>query len=116
MDRHEALKAIEEYRRQIDEIDRRIVDILNERTRIVVQLGELKEQLALPIYEPQREDEIYRNVIRHNRGPLPPEALRRLFERILDEMRTLQKIHRENRDKRPQPAAGMGSQPEQGRI
>ena len=100
MDRQKTLKAIEEYRCQIDEIDRRIVEILNERTRLVERLGELKEQLALPIYEPQREDEIYRNVIAHNRGPLPPEAVRRLFERILDEMRTLQKINRENRSKR----------------
>lgn len=97
MDREEALKAIEAYRRQIDEIDRRLVEILNERTRLVERLGELKAQLSLPIYEPKREDEIYRNVLAHNRGPLPPDSLRRLFERILDEMRTLQRVNRDSR-------------------
>jgi chorismate mutase len=98
MNRKEALKAIAAYRRQIDEVDRKLVRLLNQRTRIVEKLGRVKEQLHLPIYEPKREDEVFRNVQGCNEGPLPPDALRRLFERIVDEMRTLQRMNRENRN------------------
>lgn len=99
MNRKEALKAIAEYRRQIDEVDRKLVRLLNQRTRIVEKLGRVKEQLQMPIYEPKREDEVFRNVQNCNEGPLPPDALKRLFERIVDEMRTLQRMNRENRNR-----------------
>ncbi len=105
MNRKEALKAIAEFRRQIDEVDRELVRLLNERTRIVEQLGRVKEQLQMPIYEPKREDEVFRNIQSCNHGPLPPDALKRLFERIVDEMRTLQRMNRESRNRRDQVAA-----------
>lgn len=100
MNRKEALRAIAEYRRQIDEVDRKLVRLLNQRTRIVEKLGRVKEQLQMPIYEPKREDEVFRNVQSCNAGPLPPDALKRLFERIVDEMRTLQRMNRENPNRR----------------
>ena len=99
MNRKEALKTIADYRRQIDEVDRKLVRLLNERTRIVEQLGRVKEQLQMPIYEPRREDEVFRNIQHSNHGPLPPDALKRLFERIVDEMRTLQRMNRESRNR-----------------
>jgi chorismate mutase len=46
----------------------------------------------MPVYEPKREDEVYRNVMENNHGPLPPDAIKRIFERVVDEMRTLQKM------------------------
>jgi chorismate mutase len=49
----------------------------------------------MPIYEPKREDDVFANVIAQNQGPLPPDAVKRLFERIIDEMRTLQRMRRE---------------------
>jgi chorismate mutase-like protein len=98
MNQVDGLKAIAEYRDQIDDIDRRLVDLLNERTRVVEQLGRVKEELQLPIYEPKREDEVFQNVSNANRGPLSSDALKRLFERIVDEMRTLQRMKRESRD------------------
>jgi chorismate mutase len=58
----------------------------------VEQIGAIKEQCSLPVYEPKREDEVFRNVMEHNGGPLTPDAVRRIFERIVDEMRTLQKM------------------------
>jgi len=58
----------------------------------VVELGRLKRALGLPIYEPQREDEILRNIAAVNRGPLDGAALRRVFERIIDEGRAIQRI------------------------
>jgi len=87
----EALRALEECRRQIDELDIRILSLLNQRTRIVEEIGRVKETLHFPIYEPKREDEVFANVTGHNGGPLSSAAVRRVFERIIDEMRTVQK-------------------------
>ncbi len=88
----DALKALEECRDRIDELDLRILALLNERTKVVEVIGAIKREWNLPIYEPKREDQVFRNVIEHNGGPLPPDAVKRLFERIIDEMRTLQKL------------------------
>jgi chorismate mutase len=89
----EAAKSrLAECRLKIDDVDRRILELLNERTRIVEVIGRVKEENSLPIYEPRREDEVLRNVLEHNQGPLPPEAVKRIFERLIDEMRTLQKM------------------------
>ena len=95
------LEAIAEFRGQIDEVDRRLVKLLNERTRIVEQLALIKEQLEMPVYEPKREEQIFENIDGSNNGPLPPEALKRLFERIIDEMRTLQLMNRKERHHKP---------------
>ena len=91
MNRETALLTLEDCRRRIDDLDLRILELLNERTLAVQQIGQAKQSLDLPIYEPRREDEVYANVTRQNSGPLPAEALKRIFERIIDEMRTVQK-------------------------
>ena len=65
---------------------------LHERTSIVETIGRIKRSLDLPIYEPKREEDVFRNVTDHNGGPLPAEAVKRIFERIIDEMRTVQRI------------------------
>jgi chorismate mutase-like protein len=88
----DALDALADCRRTIDEIDLRILALLNERTRVVERIGDIKHTFSMPVYEPRREDEVYRNVTDHNGGPLPPEAVKRIFERLIDEMRTLQKV------------------------
>jgi len=77
-------------RTQIDILDRRLLDLLNERTSIVEHIGRIKQELKLAVYEPKREDQVYENILTHNRGPLPPDAVKRIFERIIDEMRTIQ--------------------------
>ncbi len=87
-----SLEALARCRDKIDDVDRRLLLLLNERTRIVEEIGRVKQHLRLPIYEPKREDQVFDNVIAHNSGPLPPEAVKRLFERIIDEMRTVQKL------------------------
>jgi chorismate mutase-like protein len=83
---------LEECRARIDELDIRLLELLNERTKIVERIGAIKRALNAPIYEPKREDDVLNNVLDHNRGPLSPDAIRRVFERIMDEMRTLQKM------------------------
>ena len=98
MTKEEALRVLEVCRDRIDDIDRRILALLNERTREVERIGQAKQMTGLPIYEPKREDQVYANVTVNNRGPLPAEAVKRIFERIIDEMRTVQKRRMESAD------------------
>jgi chorismate mutase len=91
MTEKEALEALADCRARIDTVDRRLVAILNERTRIVEQIGRVKREMEMPIYEPRREDEVFANALGSNTGPLPADAIRRIFERIIDEMRVVQK-------------------------
>lgn len=100
MDRDAALKALADCRARIDALDLRILELINQRTRIVEEIGRIKRQLNMPIYEPRREDEVYLNVTSHNGGPLSAEAVRRVFERIIDEMRTVQRLWMEEEDRR----------------
>jgi len=92
--REEALAELAKFRSEIDTIDRELLDLLNRRTRVVEQIGRVKESVHLPIYEPKREQDVFRNVIENNGGPLGEDALQRIFERIIDEMRSLQKMRR----------------------
>jgi chorismate mutase len=87
----EAARALGVCRERIDSVDLRITELLNERTSIVQEIGRIKSSAQLPVYEPRREDQVFANVTLHNEGPLPDDALRRIFERIIDEMRKVQK-------------------------
>ncbi len=82
---------IADWRKQIDEIDRKLVELLNQRARMAQEIGRLKRNTQMPIYEPEREKTILENVRRQNQGPLPYEELARIFERMIDVMRKLQK-------------------------
>ena len=79
------------WRKRIDEIDLQLVKLLNERSQCAVEIGHLKKALSLPAWQPQREAEILRNVVKANGGPLDDAAIRRLFERIIDEARSLER-------------------------
>lgn len=78
-------------RARIDDVDLRLVALLNERTLTVQEIGRIKQEASLPVYEPKREDLVYQNVTANNPGPLPNDAVRRVFERIMDEMRKVQR-------------------------
>jgi chorismate mutase len=82
---------IAEWRKQIDELDRRLVELLNQRARAAVEIGRLKRGTSLPIYEPERERIVFANVREINRGPLLERDLVGIFERIMDVMRNIQK-------------------------
>ena len=82
---------IEDWRRKIDELDRQLVALLSERARAAVEIGKLKRDTNLPIYEPQREHVVLENVQELNEGPLPGKDLVRIYERIMDVMRNVQK-------------------------
>ena len=95
MTQDEARAMLEEFRVLIDKVDSRIVGLLNERTLVVQEIGRVKRLAQLPIYEPKREDQVFANITGSNQGPMTPEALRRIFERIIDEMRSIQRLQME---------------------
>ena len=82
---------IEDWRKQIDELDQKLVALLSERARAAVEIGKLKRNTQMPIYEPEREKLIFENVRRTNQGPLSDRDMTQIFERIIDIMRNIQK-------------------------
>jgi chorismate mutase len=82
---------IEDWRRKIDELDRKLVELLSDRARAAVEIGRLKRNTSLPIYEPDRERVVFSNVQEANPGPLSGRDLVRIYERIMDVMRNVQK-------------------------
>jgi chorismate mutase len=84
--------GIDDWRNRIDEIDIKLVELLNERSQCAIEIGRIKHQLNLPVYSPTREAEVIANVTKHNTGPLDNEAIRRLFERIIDEARRAERL------------------------
>jgi chorismate mutase len=82
---------IEDWRKKIDELDRQLVALLSARACAAVEIGRLKRNTSLPIYEPDRERLVFDNVQAANRGPLPGRDLVRIYERIIDVMRNVQK-------------------------
>ena len=82
---------IADWRIKIDELDRRLVELLNERAQAAHEIGKLKRNTSLPIYEPEREREVIANVQRSNTGPLGERDLGQIYERIMDVMRSIQK-------------------------
>jgi chorismate mutase len=81
---------ISDWRVKIDELDQRLVELLNERARAAKEIGLLKRNTKMPIYEPERERAIFEHVRKTNPGPLPDRELVQIFERIIDVMRKLQ--------------------------
>src|SRR5215467_1423611 len=82
---------IADWRKQIDELDGRLVELLNQRARAAQEIGKLKRNTSMPIYEPDREKIIFENVRKANQGPLPDGELRHVYERIIDVMRNIQR-------------------------
>jgi chorismate mutase len=82
---------IEDWRQKIDDLDRQLVRLINERARCAHEIGKLKRNSAMPIYEPDREKIIFQNIARINAGPLSDVQLRQVYERLVDVMRQLQR-------------------------
>ncbi|MGH9499552.1 MAG: chorismate mutase [Terriglobales bacterium] len=81
---------ISEWRNKIDELDRRLVELLSQRAEAAHEIGRLKRVAAMPIYEPDREQAVFDNVRRANPGPLADHDLLNIYERIMDIMRQIQ--------------------------
>jgi chorismate mutase len=83
---------IAELRDRIDAIDEQLVALLNARARCALAIGHEKRAAGLEIYQPQREAEVLAHVQTLNTGPLDDAAVRRLFERVIDEARRLERL------------------------
>jgi chorismate mutase len=86
-----AAMSLSDWRRRIDEIDKKLVELLNERSRCALEIGKLKQAAKIPLYQPERENEVLANAESNNSGPLTDAAIRRLFERIIDEARAAER-------------------------
>jgi chorismate mutase len=90
-DRADVDRRIAEIRKRMDAIDARLVALLNERASCAAEIGLLKDTVGLEVYQPGREIEVLRHVRSQNGGPLDADAITRLFERIIDEARRLER-------------------------
>ena len=85
---------IEDLRQRIDQLDEKLVELLTERANCALQIGKLKHDLGLEVYQPDREAEVLHNVQSHGRhmgSPLGGDAIVRVFERIIDEARRIER-------------------------
>ena len=73
-------------RRRIDSVDQRLVALLNERARIVDDVSRIKKARHLPVNDPRRFQEVLDKAASYSHGPLPPEAVRRIYERLVEVM------------------------------
>ncbi|MBI3950048.1 MAG: chorismate mutase [Acidobacteria bacterium] len=83
---------IDDWRRQIDEIDSQLLDLLNRRAVCSIEIGKLKQEMNLNILSLEREAEVVARALQHNQGPLDEGAIRRVFTTILEESRRLQEL------------------------
>jgi chorismate mutase len=82
-----------ELRRAIDEVDHKILELVAERVRLVLAVGDYKRRNSLPVYDPERERSLLERLSREAPAPLEPETVRRIFERLVDESRRVEQKH-----------------------
>src|ERR1043165_2534846 len=103
------MRSLDDLRTDIDRVDEVLVRLLNERARVACEIGLLKRALGIEVYQPEREKEVLAHVRgAAAEGPLGPDAIARLFERIIDEARRLERrtVHGED-----EPEGLTGAQP-----
>lgn len=86
------MSTLDALRRRIDELDEQLVKLLSERAACALEIGHEKKLAGMEIYQPSRESEVLAHVQSINPGPLDNGAMRRLFERIIDEARRLERV------------------------
>ncbi len=97
---------IADWRLRIDELDRQLVELINQRAECALEIGRLKRDSAMPVYEPDRERIIFDNIARNNAGPLSTMQMRQVFERLVDVMRQIQRDEMHEADEK---ASGKGA-------
>lgn len=90
--------AITGFREEIDRLDSELLSMFNRRASLALEIGRIKKTLNLPVYDPSREKRIFNRMKGDNPGPLEDGAVVRLFERVIDESRRLERImsHRDD--------------------
>ncbi len=75
--------SLEELRNRIDELDHQLVKLLNERARVVVDIGKLKNKTDKPVYAPDREKDVFARIIKASKGPLPDKCLVAIWRELM---------------------------------
>lgn len=83
---------VNDLRRRIDQIDDQLMKLLNSRSACAVEIGRIKRHIGMAVYQPEREKWILERAERNNPGPLDSGAVRRVFERVIDESRRLERL------------------------
>ena len=86
------MDRIDEIRKEIDLIDNQLLRLFSERASLAIDLGQIKKERGLEIYDPDRELEIIEMMLKQNGGPLDEKAVRGLFQRLIDESRRVEKF------------------------
>jgi len=84
--------TIDDYRKEINHLDNELLRIFNERASLALKIGEIKKVHGIPVYDPEREKRIFETISKANPGPLENDAIIRLFERVIDESRRLERL------------------------
>jgi chorismate mutase len=84
------LENIDDLRERINSIDDELLRLFNERAKLALEIGRMKKEQGLPIHIPSREEQIITRVQQENPGPLPPTSIARLYQRLIEESRTLE--------------------------
>ena len=87
MEKQEALDLIYDYRKEIDELDRRLVGMLNERAELSIKIRKLKPAAGMQLFDAAREDAIYDKVCNFSEGTLKDEGLREIYATLLKVMK-----------------------------
>ncbi len=85
------MKDISHWRRQIDEIDEKILDVINKRAECVLEIGKLKSKRNIEVFDPERESDIISHLREINNGPLSDDAIQRFFECLINESKLMEK-------------------------
>ena len=75
--------SLDELRKRIDELDNQLVKLLNERARVVVDIGKLKNKTDKPVYAPDREKDVFARITKANEGPLPDKCLTAIWRELM---------------------------------
>jgi chorismate mutase/prephenate dehydratase len=89
-----SMKNLDDLRQGIDDIDNKILELLNERAKLAMQVGEIKKKDGAPLYVPSREKKIYDRLIATNPGPFPNNALRSVFREIISASLSLEEVQK----------------------
>lgn len=90
MKSHDAM-SLDGIRKKIDQLDHQIIGLLNDRTRLALEIGKLKSEKQSEVYQPARESEIYRKIDELAKGPLPKDSLKAIYREIMSASRALEK-------------------------
>lgn len=86
---------LEDWRKEIDALDQQLLTLLNRRAECAIEIGRIKRAIEQPIFVPERELSILSRILELNEGPTDDEAVRRIFQQIIDESRRLMQKNQE---------------------